>query len=290
LSVQAIVLGVSAGTLAASLCGLLAMPAGLRSRRASKRPARAGRARVGPAGPRVARGPIGRRLALLHDLGSRILAAGEPGGMGTREWLAIKVGAGAAGTLLALPVATSSPGRLGLAVALAAPFAGFVAPDFWLARVAHVRSEAATRELPDMLDLLRVAIEGGQAPASAMAAVAERFDGPLAGEWHHLAASVALGSPLDRALETMCGRLQAPAVTALSEALRSAHRHGTAPADALATLARTTRQARAQQVRERAARAGPKIQLVVALILVPSVLLVVAAAIVSELTGSGLGG
>ena len=40
-------------------------------------------------------------------------------------------------------------------------------------------------------------------------------------------------------------------------------------------------------MKEDAARAGPKIQLVVALLLVPSVLLLVAAALIAALVGSG---
>jgi tight adherence protein C len=41
-------------------------------------------------------------------------------------------------------------------------------------------------------------------------------------------------------------------------------------------------------VREQAARAGPKIQLAVALLLVPAVLLIVAAGLIAELQRSGL--
>jgi uncharacterized protein involved in exopolysaccharide biosynthesis len=44
-----------------------------------------------------------------------------------------------------------------------------------------------------------------------------------------------------------------------------------------------------QRIRERAARAGPQIQLVVALVLVLSVLLTIAAVLVTELTATGLG-
>ncbi|HKG17710.1 MAG TPA: hypothetical protein VKA96_08480, partial [Solirubrobacteraceae bacterium] len=50
-----------------------------------------------------------------------------------------------------------------------------------------------------------------------------------------------------------------------------------------AAQAEETRAARTRRVRERAARAAPKIQLVVALLLVPSVLLMVAAALVASL-------
>ena len=51
--------------------------------------------------------------------------------------------------------------------------------------------------------------------------------------------------------------------------------------------ARDARAALRRRVQEDAARAGPKIQLVVALLLVPSVLLLVAAALVAALLGSG---
>jgi tight adherence protein C len=48
-------------------------------------------------------------------------------------------------------------------------------------------------------------------------------------------------------------------------------------------LAADARARRAQRLREQAARAGPKIQLVVALVLVPAVMLLVGAALASGL-------
>jgi tight adherence protein C len=56
-------------------------------------------------------------------------------------------------------------------------------------------------------------------------------------------------------------------------------------------LAARAAEARAREARlaaEHAARAGPKIQLVVALLLVPSAMLLVAAALVPALTGASL--
>ncbi len=73
-------------------------------------------------------------------------------------------------------------------------------------------------------------------------------------------------------------------------ALDRSRRHGAPLADTLAAQARDARFALARSAREEAARAGPKIQLVVALLLVPSVLLLVAAALLSALLdGSGAG-
>ena len=62
--------------------------------------------------------------------------------------------------------------------------------------------------------------------------------------------------------------------------LRRADRLGAPPARALAALAEEARARQTRRAAERAARAAPKIQLVVALLLVPSVLLLVAAALV----------
>ena len=95
---------------------------------------------------------------------------------------------------------------------------------------------------------------------------------------------VTLGVPLERALASMAERAPLPEVQALTAALERARRHGAPLADTLAAQARDARFALARHAREEAARAGPKIQLVVALLLVPSVLLLVAAAL---LAGAG---
>jgi tight adherence protein C len=102
---------------------------------------------------------------------------------------------------------------------------------------------------------------------------------------------VALGVPLQAALDDLAERTPLPEVGALIAALDRARRHGAPLAEALAAQARDARFALARSAREEAARAGPKIQLVVALLLVPSVLLLVAAALAGALIdGGGAGG
>jgi tight adherence protein C len=88
------------------------------------------------------------------------------------------------------------------------------------------------------------------------------------------------------ALRAMCVRLPQPEVRALVGALERAARHGAPLAGTLSAQARDARFALQRRVREDAARAGPKIQLVVALLLVPSVLLLVAAALAAALLDS----
>src|SRR5439155_26655354 len=114
-------------------------------------------------------------------------------------------------------------------------------------------------------------------------------EGVLAGEGGRVAASVALGGPQDAALARLAQRLPADEVRTFVDSLTRAKHHGLPLGKTLAAQAARARHSRRHEIRERAARAGPKIQLVVALVLVPSVLLMVAAVLVSELLAPGLG-
>ena len=235
----------------------------------------------------AAAGRLFRPPGAPADLRGRIEAAGRPAGLGVRELMAAKVAAALVGGAGAVPLAALSPGRLGVVVAPLAPIAGFLAPDLWLSRLTAERARRVRRDLPALLDILRVTIEAGGSLASALRAVGQRADGPLAREWTAVASEVSLGVPLSRALDGLAVRLPQPEIHAFVAALHRAGRHGAPLADTLAAQARAARFMLARGIREEAARAGPKIQLVVALLLVPSVLLFVAAALASALLDGG---
>jgi tight adherence protein C len=219
-------------------------------------------------------GSLLRRVPALPAIAGR----GRPG----RNSFAV------AGALSAAIVVRGAPFRIVALGVVVAAAAGFVTPGAWEARRSKLRIESALHQLPDMLDLLRVALEAGAPPMHALGAVAAEFEGPLAREWRRACSQVELGVSQDEALEGLAHRLPHDEITSFVETLRRARRHGTPLARACAAQATRARHAQAQRVRERAARAGPKIQLVVALVLVPSVLLLLAAGLLAELERSGL--
>ncbi len=269
--------------LAVAALGSLVPDRGARARLPGGRGA--GLLRILAAAGAALRRATGARAPL--SLEQRIVAAGGPAGLGPRELIAAKLaamlcGAGA-GTLLG----AAAPGRLGPLLVTAAPAGAFLLPDWWLRRRAADRARAARRDLPALLDLLRVTVEAGLPPAAAFAAVGERAGGTLAAEWRVVGRECAFGVPLAEALAGLERRLPLAEVRALVSALDRAGRHGTPLADTLAAQARDARLARARRIEEEAARAGPKIQLVVALLLVPSVLLLVAAALAAALLDGG---
>jgi tight adherence protein C len=273
---RAAILAAAAGVLAA---------AGIVELAAIRRPTHRGRRLAAIARSFVRRLGAGRRSA-PGGLGERVDAAGLNAGVG--EVMAAKVGAAPVAALAALTLLPLAPGRLGLALLAAAPFAGFFAPDLWLRTRARARARAIEAEQADVLDLLRVAVGAGLGPWRALAEVGRRHPGVLAGELGTAARRVSLGVPPDAALARFERRCPAAGTHALTAALRRADRLGAPPGRALAALVAEARAREARRAAENAARAGPKIQLVVALLLVPSALLLVAAALLPALTGASL--
>ncbi len=230
---------------------------------------------------------IGRRLgapAAPRDLRARLEAAGAR--LDLTDAMALKASGALAGGLGGMLLAAGAPGRLGLAVAPASAAAGYLALDGWLYLRTRTRVQAIALELPDVLDLLRVALEAGLPPVRALAEVGRRHHGTLASELERAAAECALGVPRHEALAALRRRAPAEGIVAVTTVLDRADRLGAPPAEALAALARDAREGRARARSEAAARAAPKIQLVVALLLVPSVMLLVAAALAPALLGS----
>jgi tight adherence protein C len=209
-------------------------------------------------------------------LARRIAAAGLERPLG--DVVALQAGLAILATLVALPLATAAPGRLGLVVLIAAPAGGYLAPEIGLRKRADRRRRQIEAELPDVLDLLRVAVAAGLAPRRALSEVGRRHPGLLAHELARLTARMDLGEPVDAALSHFETRCPSHTIPPFVAALRRAERHGAPLQPTLEAQAAESRSQRAAHRAERAAKAAPKIQLVVALLLVPAVLLLIAAA------------
>ncbi len=220
--------------------------------------------------------------ALRLGIPRRLSRAGFADRIPVGAVLAGKAAGAAIGAGLATGAAPAAPGRFSLIVAAGLPAAGFLAPDALLEREARRRRARMVVALPDALDLLAVAAEAGRGPGAVLGEIAEGATGPLAREFAVAATEIECGESQAVAMQTLRERVPGGEVAALAAALERSRRHGSPLADQLRIQATALRADQRRRIEERAARAAPKIQLVVALVLVPSVLLMIVAGLVAN--------
>lgn len=215
-------------------------------------------------------------------LSARIARAGLADRIAVASLLVAKAGGALAGALWALVLAPAAPSRLAWIIAAALPAAGFLGPDAWLERRARRRLRALRAGLPDALDLLAVGTAAGRSPLAGLTELGSG-EGPLARELAMLSAESSCGLAQSEALDSLRRRAPVREVAAMCGVIERSRRYGSPLSDQLREQATALRGIQRRQIEEQAARAAPKIQLAVALLLVPSVLLMIAAGLLANI-------
>lgn len=222
------------------------------------------------------------KAALRLGLPERLSRSGLEARLPLTAVLLAKLACAVLGGLVAMAAAPAAPGRLSLLVAVGLPMAGFVLPDALLERRARLRGRRLLGALPDACDLLAVGAASGRGVGAGFAELARAGEGPLADELRMTAAELSCGQPLSETLRSLRARVPGSEVATLCAAIERSRRFGSPLADQLRRQSSALRRDQRRLVEEHAARAAPKIQLIVALVLVPSVLLMITAALVAN--------
>ena len=260
---------------------VLTLALGLRSRRA-RVPGRSALPALIRAGARLpVPSVVVDRIARGH-----LVESGVAAGMGSLQVRAVaasRAGLGACGLIGGALVGFGSP--VGVALAAAVGGAGYAWPRRWLTVRAQTRRRQIVRELPDLIDLVVICTESGMALDPSLRLAAARLPGTLAREVGVTLRELDLGTPRREAYSHLAHRVGVPELTGLVGALLQADELGSPIAGVLARQAELLRSARSQDIRDHAARAAPKVQLVVAMVMVPAALLVVLGVLVIQLIG-----
>lgn len=211
-----------------------------------------------------------------------LLRAGLSGDIRAAAVLLAKVVSALVAFLVAVTVSAVLPGRFGIPLLVVMVGAGFLVPDLILLRIARRRLIRVAVALPDALDLLAVSVGTGRQIGTAMADLGARGRGPLADELGLTAAQIEWGRPQEEALAELQNRVRTQGVVAFCAALERSRRLGSPLADQLRRQAAGQRHQHRREIQEEAARAAPKIQLVIAFVLVPSVMLMLAAVLLAN--------
>jgi len=136
-----------------------------------------------------------------------------------------------------------------------------------------------------VIDVVVLCADAGLALEPALRHAARRLEGVCAEEVRVMLAQLDLGTPRREAYRALAARTGTTELTGLVSALLQAEELGTPINAALARQAELLRANRRQAIRDRSARAAPKVQMVVAMVMVPASLLLIVGVMVIQLIG-----
>ena len=211
---------------------------------------------------------LGRKR--LEAIRLKIDSAGRPGGLTVERY------AGRKATLFALMITTGallyvSTGTLIPLVTLG--IYGWIGTDIWLSATARRRQQEIDRALPDFLDIVAISVSAGVSFRPALRRVAESLDGPMGEEAITALRQMELGASRREAFLALRERNQSQFVAQFVTALLQAEELGVPLAESLVAITREMRSEAYQRGRREAARAAPRVSLIISMLIVPGALI-----------------
>jgi tight adherence protein C len=208
-----------------------------------------------------------RRNATLAGFGRR----GVEGVLGLK---AASTVAGATVLPLGLAVLGARPGGVILWTILGG-LIGFFVPDIWISKRAEARQEQIRQTLPEVLDLMAIAVQSGMGLEGSIELVSRKIPGALGDELHRMLQEISLGSTRRQALQNLRERTDVDELSTFALALIQADQVGSPVADVLQTYAGEMRMLRRQRAREMAAKLPVKLIFPLLFAIFPAIMIVV---------------
>lgn len=221
--------------------------------------------------------PKDMRKASKSTLKKQLGQAGYPGGLTVGEFVVIqnlfRVITPVAFIALAIvinPKLVVMAGVIGLGI-------GMLGPRLFLQRKIATRLHGIQRQLPDVLDLLTVAVEAGLGFDSACDKVVEKMRGPIPDEFSLTLRHMRMGQSRRDAFKGLGERVDHPDLNAFISAIIQADQLGVSIGQVLRIQSEQLRDKRRQRAEEEAAKAPVKMMLPLVFFIFPNVGIVIGA-------------
>lgn len=177
-----------------------------------------------------------------------------------------------------------------LMIAILFGFLGFYFPEMWIKSKIERRQKEIRKALPDALDLLTICVEAGLGFDGAMAKVREKWNNELALAFGRVIREIQLGKLRREALRDMADRLGIPEVTSFVAAVIQSEQLGVSMAKVLRIQSDQMRIKRRQLAEEAAHKAPIKMLIPMAILIFPSICIVLMTPALLMLMQSALSG
>jgi tight adherence protein C len=152
---------------------------------------------------------------------------------------------------------------------------GFMMPAMWLTSKIQRRQNEILKALPDALDLMSICVEAGLGFDQAMAKVYEKWQNELAIAFGRVIREIQVGKTRRDALRGMAENMDVPDVTSFVAAIIQADQLGVSISRVLKIQAEQMRIKRRQRAQEKAQQAPIKMMIPMALLIFPTIYLVI---------------
>jgi len=238
------------------------------------------------------RDPKDAKKVQKSSLKKELAQAGYPGGLTVAEFAVVQnlFRVIAPASMVAFAV-VFNPSLMPLAMLFGIAL-GILMPRMFLQRRIADRLHLIQRQLPDVLDLLTVAVEAGLGFDAACDKVVEKMRGPIPDEFGLTLRHMRMGQSRRDAFKGMAERVDHPDLNAFISAIVQADQLGVSIGQVLRIQSEQLRDKRRQRAEEEAAKAPVKMMIPLVFFIFPNVGLVIGAPAVFQMIEgtAGLGG
>ncbi len=230
----------------------------------------------------------------IEQTEKKLELAGNPPGLDpTLFWAARFIAAVGVGGLLLLVFSMGSMNwTWGRKLLMTGVFAliGFYMPQLLLQSKINTRQDTIRKSMPDALDLLTICVQAGLGFDAAMTRVAEKWEDALADEFARALREIQLGNVRRIALRNMADRIGISEMTSFVAAIIQSEQLGVSMAKVLRIQSDQMRVRRRQIAEEKAQQAPVKMLFPMALLIFPSLLIILLGPAGLQLKDSALAG
>lgn len=212
---------------------------------------------------------------VLETLGRQLAIAGNPLGLGPREFYGLRLIFTLIGftiSYLLLREGVNQTSLFGSALAL---YIGSFLPKLWLRRKMRVRKHKIQKGLPDALDMLSTCAEAGLGFDQSMQRVSQHWKTPLGLEFERVVKEMGMGLSRQAALRNLSNRLDITQLSSFVSVILQSDQLGMSIADTLYAQAEQMRVERRFRAQEQARKMPLKMLFPLMLLIFPAMFAVI---------------
>ncbi|MBB2481858.1 type II secretion system F family protein [Bacillus sp. APMAM] len=155
------------------------------------------------------------------------------------------------------------------------PVIGYMGTILWLKSKAKSRQEELSYQLPDFLDTMSVTLQAGVGLDHALREIVPYFEGPIKEEFGRFIQEIDVGVPRPEAYKSLLERNESKDFQLLIRSLIQGEKLGVPISNTFKQISEEMRKIKKEKIKEKAAKASPKITLVTTFLVMPSALILI---------------